>query len=196
MRTLHTLLKFNVIALEHKLPVEITFVKDDAFAICDVVTKMIKKHERVIFIGYSIFVDEQSLIHMLAPKFPPGYAGMVLPTIKEGINWAMFKEKIRSNSNEPVNQMGLEFDTEVDKKIVDDIWSVKSTSSVVWSLDSKMVVKALRERKGDGLKIPLNHADLLNKLKLCTYIKSSVLTNHTHECISNIVESAGIKVVR
>lgn len=189
------MLKLNVIALENRFQVEVNFVNDDTHAIADVTTKALKKHDKVVFIGYSIFIDENSLKYLLVEKLPQGYSGMVLASAKDGIDWEMFKQKVRSGSTEPVDQMGINFDTEIDKKITDDVWSVKSTESRAWMLDSKSVIKTLRERKGDGLKVPLRQSEMLNKLKLCTYIKSKVITTHTHECLSNILESAGIKVV-
>jgi len=70
---------------------------------------------------------------------------LVFPGVNEGIDWDMFKEKIKSDSKEPPSQMGLHFDTRVGKKISKDIYQVSSTDARVWMMNTKNVMKSIRK---------------------------------------------------
>ena len=68
-----------------------------------------------IFKDYGISVDEDSLDQVLEKHDNIGC--LVFPGVKEGIDWEMFSEKVKNDSDEPCTQMGLNFDTDVGKKI-------------------------------------------------------------------------------
>lgn len=193
VKTLHSLLKINIFCMQHGDQVLLTYVKDDHFEIQNTINKKIKNVDRLCFIDYSVFIDEDS-ISKLFGKFPNGYNGMVLPAVKEGINWDMFREKIAKGSDETVSQMGMEFDTEVDKRIDDDMWSVISTKPRVWIVDTKAAIKALRTKKGEGVTFPLRREEFFNKIKICAFVKAKVVLTYTHECLSNILESSGVSI--
>ncbi len=152
-----------------------------------------KNFDRVFFIDYSAYVDDETIKKVFS-KFPNGYSGFVAPAVKEGINWDMFKSKALDGSTEPIEQMGLDFDTEVDRKIDDDFWTVKITSPRVWVIDTKSTIKAIRSKKGDGVTFPVNRDEIFNKIKICAFVKARVILTYTHECLSNIIESAGVKI--
>ena len=78
---------------------------------------------------------------------------MVAPCVTEGINWDMFKKKVREGSTEPHSQMGLDFDTEVSNKIEEDIHIVTKTNPKSWALDSKHIIRAFKDKKGDPIKV-------------------------------------------
>ena len=181
--------------MQHGDQVILSYVNDDHFDIQNTINKKIKNVDRLCFIDYSVFIDEDS-ISKLFGKFPNGYNGMVLPAVKEGINWDMFREKITNGSDETVSQMGMEFDTEVDKRIDDDMWSVISTKPRVWIVDTKAAIKALRTKKGEGVSFPLRREDFLNKIKICAFVKAKVVLTYTHECFSNILESSEVSTGR
>jgi hypothetical protein len=94
VKTLHTLLKLNIICIQRNIANELVFVRDDVFEKYDILTKKLKHCDRVLWIEYSLFVDEESLVKLLDP-FPKQYAIMIAPCVKEGINWDMFKKKVR-----------------------------------------------------------------------------------------------------
>lgn len=171
----------------------LTYVNDDPFEIQNVINKNIKNVDRLCFVDYSVFIDEQS-IAALFDKFPGGYNGVVFPAVKEGVNWDLFRQKVTTDSNEPVGQMGLDFDTEVEKPINEDLWSVKSTNPKVWVIDTKAAIKAIRGKKGEGVNFPVRRADIFTKIKICAFVKAKVIVTYTHECVSNILESSGVKV--
>lgn len=191
VKTLHSILKVNIVCMQQGHQVLLNYVKDDHFEIQTTINKVIKNVDRLCFIDYSVFIDEDC-VQKLFGKFPGGYNGMVLPAVKEGVNWNMFREKIANGSGETVSQMGLDFDTEVDKPIDDDLWSIKSTKPRVWIVDTKAAIKALRTKKGEGVTFPLRREEFFNKIKICAYVKAKVVLTYTHECLSNILESSGV----
>ena len=193
VKTLHTILRFNVKSLQKQHQVSILYTDDNATEKSKNLAKAFKSSDRVIYVGYSASVDNDSIEKLLEP-YPAGYNGLVLPAVTEGVDWNLFKKKTLDGSTEPAAQMGMDFDTEVDKPIKNtDMWTVKKTDPKVWSLDSKQTIKSLRERKGDGFKVPHNHSDLFTKIKTCAFTKARVTLTYTHECLGNILESAGVK---
>ena len=193
VKTLHTLLKLNICCLQTNNQLDISFVNDNPFEISKSISKYLKNFDRVFFIDYSAYVDDETIKKVFS-KFPNGYSGFVAPAVKEGINWDMFKSKVSEGCTEPIEQMGLDFDTEVDREIDDDFWTVKTTSPRVWVIDTKSTIKAIRSKKGDGVTFPVNRDEIFNKIKICAFVKARVILTYTHECLSNIIESAGVKI--
>lgn len=192
VKTLHTILKFNIICMQSQHQVQILFVKDDVYEINTAITKALKNHDRIIFVDYSIYVDEESLKVMTMNDWPQGYQGVVCPCVTEGVDWDLFRKKIQSGSEEPVSQMGLNFDTEVTKELKEGFWNVSYTKPKAWALNCKLVTKTLREKKGEGIKVPLKLEEMFSKLKICAFTKARVVATYTHECLGNILESAGV----
>ena len=81
-----------------------------------------------------------------------------------GIDWSMFSEKVKKGSDEPISQAGLNFDTEVSKKIDDDFYMVKSTVPAVWMIDTKSFLKNMRVKKGEGVHLPVKKTELFKKI--------------------------------
>lgn len=196
VKTLHCLLRINILAIQNNVQVEITFVKDDPFEKTTVLMKKLKDSERVLFIDYSVFIDEKSLAMTIKP-LDQGQHCMVFPAVNEGIDWSMFKQKVREGVDEPIEQMGLHFDTEVGKKLYDDVYSVTKTTPRAWFMDCKPIVKAIREKKGEGIKLPAKVSELFEKflakgVKVCAYTEANVVLTYSHECLGNILNAAGV----
>jgi hypothetical protein len=175
------------------LHVEIHFVTDKSS-----LPKMIKSGERIMWLDYGTNIDEASIIKAIEP-FDKGVQILVFPSVKEGIDWDRFVKRTREGSTEPVHQRGLGFDTEVSKKIVDDIYDVTKTSARVWAMDAKPVDKKLRQGKvpinlplsddGEMFKTLIN-----NGIKVGAFTTADVVCHYVHECFGNILEMSGIKL--
>lgn len=196
VKTLHTLLNINKICTHFNHSVEINFIKDD-FNKSDAFLKNSKHCDRLIWIEYGYQIDEESLARLIG-KFPQNYNCMVLPAVVEGINWDSFKKKIRGNSQEPVSQMGLDFDTAVGTPCIagdEFLRPVLTTDPKCWAIEAKSVLKALKDQKGEGIKLPPKFFDKIrDRAKVCAFTKAKVTATYSHECIGNILESAGIRV--
>jgi len=93
---------------------EISFVNDDPFAKAKAIERLLTTFDRILYIDFGISIDEVSINEMF--KMGDDVGCLVFPGVKEGIDWKMFKEKVKTGVDEPVNQMGLDFDTTVDQK--------------------------------------------------------------------------------
>ena len=103
VKTLHAILRLNMRCLQRNINNEITYVIDDPYAKAEAVQKYMKTHDRIVFIDFGIGVDDESLDQIFQPHDNVGC--LVFPGVNEGIDWDMFKEKIKSDSKEPPSQM-------------------------------------------------------------------------------------------
>ena len=111
----------------------------------------------------------------------------------------MFKQKVLSDSTEPIEQAGLHFDTEVGNKINNDIYTVIKTDPKSWVLMSKNVIKNNKEKKSTEFKVIPKMENMFSKfiengVKIRAYVASKLVVSYTHECISNILNASGVKV--
>lgn len=179
------------------MSLELNFVNDDLYERRDVFLKALKRSDRVIWINYSVHIDNVS-IEKLFDKFVPGYHAMVLPCVTPGIDWDMFKKKVSQGSAEPLYQMGLNFDTEVGKSIGENLHEVTSTVPKAWAVDCKHVVKSLRVNKGEGITVSLSVTEMFKTfmergIKVCAFTAANLIVTYPHECIGNLLSAAGVE---
>lgn len=194
VKTLHTILRLNIECLQKNVKNDITYVNDDPFEKADVVQRYMKTHERIVFIDFGVSLDQESIEQMFLKH--DGAACLVFPGVKEGIDWDLFKSKVKSESSEPVSQMGLHFDTEVGKCVSENVYQVTSTSAKVWMMNTKNVVKHIKDKKSGAWKI---HPKMFEKFKeqgvrVHAFTAAKLTMMQTHECISNIMNAVGVRV--
>ena len=187
VKTLHTVLKLNVRCIQNNVKNEIVYVNDDPFDKVDVINKCMKDSDRIFFIDYGISVDEESLDQVLKPH--EGMGVIVFPCVTEGIDWNMFKTKVLNNSSEPVSQMGLNFDTEVGKQASKDLYKVTKTKPRSWVMMCNVVKKKCSK---------LSSTNMFDKVmeqgvKIFAFTSAKLTISYPHECISNILNAAGVK---
>jgi len=155
--------------------------------------KLIKTADRILWVNYGFCLDTESFDNVFDSKNEV----LVFPSVKEGINWDRFKKEVKRDSKEPIHQLGMEFDTELDKKISEGFWTVTKTNPSVFVIDCKSVDKKLRTKKGEGIKLPRD-VDLIfekfkeNGVKVVASTKANVLVHYAHECLGNILEANGV----
>jgi hypothetical protein len=193
VKTLHTVLRINVQCLQKNINNQIVYVDDDPFLKAEMVQKYIKNNDRIIFIDFGIGMDDDSIKQCFEPHDTIGC--LVFPGVKEGVDWGLFRARVKDGSSEPVSQMGLHFDTEIGMKISEDIYRVKTTNARAWVMNTKNVTKAIK-KSGGGTKI---YAKMFEKLieqgvRVYAFSASKLTMTYTHECLSNILNAAGVKV--
>ena len=192
VKTLHTMLRLNILCLERGVRHEISYVNDDTHSKNEIIKNKMKDCDKLFFIEFGIHVDNDSLL-----KIFENYECLVFPAAKEGINWDMFKNKVLTDSNEPVEQMGLDFDTEIDQKVSESIYKVVKTDPKSWVIKGPNMYKTLKNKKAPGITLPLKFSDMFTKLKengmkIHAYTGAKLTVTYPHECISNIIEAAGV----
>lgn len=170
------------------------YVNDDPYEKAETVQQYMKSHDRIIFVDFGIGIDDLSLDQCFETH--EGVGCLVFPAVKEGIDWEMFKTKVKDGSSEPVEQMGLYFDTNVGKKISDDIYNVTSTEARAWVMNTKNVVKNIKDKKTGNWKIYPKMFDKFREqhVRIYAFTAAKLTMTYTHECVSNILNAAGVKV--
>ena len=192
VKTLHTILKLNILCIQNNVQNEILYVNDDPFDKVDTIQKYLPGCDRLFFIDFGISVDEESVKQIFANH--EGVGVLVFPGVKEGIDWGLFKHRVQEGSSEPVSQMGLNFDTEVGKKISKDIYSVTSTQAKSWVMFSKNVMKNAKDKKGNfNLNVRIFEKLKEQGVKIYAFTAAKLIMTYSHECVSNILNAAGIK---
>ena len=194
VKTMHALLRLNLKCIEKQVQHEITYVNDDSIEKIEMIIKKVKGvYDKILFLDFGIFIDEHTLDQVFEK-----HQCAVFPVAKPGINWDMFKDKVMNGSTEPTSQMGLEFDTDIGKKVSDGIYRVTKTTPKTWCMDLKCVQKALKGKKGEGISVPRDidalFERLVQRVNVVAYTKAKTTVSYPHECISNILEAAGVKV--
>ena len=191
VKTLHAILRLNMKCVQSNYKNEIVFVDDDPYKKAQVVEKYMKTHDRLIFIDFGIGLDDGSLNQLFQPHENIGC--MVFPGVKEGVDWDLFKAKLKEGSTEPVNQMGMHFDTEVDKKISDNIYNVTKTNARAWIRKTKHVYKTLSKNKDTKISPKMFEKFLRQNVRVYAFTAAKLTMTYTHECVSNILNAAGVK---
>lgn len=192
VKTLHNVLRINIKCIQKSIDNEITYVDDEPFQKADMVQKYMKTHDRIIFIDFGISMDDATIAQCFEPHEHVGC--LVFPGVKEGVDWELFKSKVKSESTEPIEQMGLTFDTEIGMKISDDIYRVKSTEAKAWMMNTKNVMKTLKKSGGVKVYAKMFEKFLEQDVRIYAFTASKLTMTYTHECVSNILNAAGVKV--
>jgi hypothetical protein len=192
VKTLHTILKLNIQCIQRNTQNELVYVNDDPFDKVDAIQRCLPNCDRLFFIDFGINVDEKSIEQLFESH--EGVGVLVFPGVKEGIDWGLFKHKVREGSTEPVHQMGMNFDTEVDKKISNDIYTVTNTQAKSWIMFSKNIIKNTKDKKGKwGLHVKMFEKLKEQKVKIYAFTAAKLTLTYPHECVSNILNAAGVK---
>jgi hypothetical protein len=193
VKTLHTVLRMNIKCLQKSVNNQIVYVNDDPYEKAELIQKLMKTHDRIIFIDFGISMDDDSIHQCLEPHENVGC--LVFPGVKEGIDWELFKDKVKSGSSEPVSQMGLHFDTDVSKAASKDIYKVVSTEAKAWMMNTKNVIKSIKDKKTGNWKIWPKMFEKFQEqgVRLYAFTAAKLTMTYTHECVSNILNAAGVK---
>jgi hypothetical protein len=192
VKTLHTILKINIKCVQKGIQHEITYVDDDPFKKAETIQKCMKNCDRLLFIDFSVSMDDESIDQILIDRDNIGI--LVFPGVKEGIDWGLFKHKVKEGYDEPVSQMGLNFDTEVTRKISKDIYVVSNTEAKSWVMFPKNVIKSIKDKKGDWKIYPKMFEKFKESgVKIYAFTAAKLIITYPHECISNILNAAGVQ---
>jgi hypothetical protein len=193
VKTLHSILRMNLKCVQTgETQNEIIYVADDPYEKSEIISKQLKRTDvdRIFFVEFGVHVDEDSLACIFKPH--EGLGVVVFPAVREGVDWKMFKDNVLADSTEPVSQMGLHFDTEVNNRVSDEMYTVKATEPKCWLMMTKHV------RKKVSAKVHPNPRTMFDKLKesgvkIQAYVDARLTITYTHECVSNIMNAAGVK---
>jgi hypothetical protein len=92
--------------------------------------------------------------------------------------------------------MGLHFDTDVGKKISENIYQVTSTDAKAWMMNTKIVIKNIKDKKTGTWKISPKMFEKFKEqnVRMYAFTAAKLTMTYAHECVSNILNAAGVKV--
>lgn len=185
--TLHMLLQLTAHSVQNGHQINMMFVND-----MNDLPKLLKSCERILWVNYGSSLDVASFPNIFR-KCEVG----VFPAVCEGVDWEQFRKGITSKTDEPVHQVGMKFDTTVDRKVEDGVWTISECSPSIWVADCAKVIERVKGRKGEGLKLPNTTSELFTKFKYCdvkcvAYTNCEVLMHYSHECVGSLLETAGV----
>ena len=194
VKTLHSVLRINITCLQKGFDNEIAYVDDDPFMKAETIQRYMKSHDRIIFVDFGVGLDDNSIAQCFEKYANVGC--LVFPGVKEGVDWELFKSKVKDGSSEPVGQMGLHFDTEVGMKISEDIYRVDSTNAKAWFMNTKNVIKSIKDKKSSKWTInpKMFEKFIEQSVRIYAFTAAKLTMTYTHECVSNILNAAGVKV--
>jgi len=197
VKTLHTVLRLNLTCIQAgDVQNEVVYVDDDPYSKSDIIQRYMKTSDRILFIDFGISMDEGSIKKVFEPN--EGVGCLVFPGVLEGIDWGLFKARVKEGSLEPVEQIGLHFDTDVGNRVSDDVYQVKSTSARCWLMVCKNTLKYVRDKRTHDCRVPPRMEQMFSKfkelgVKIHAYTAAKLVMTYSHECISNLLNAAGIK---
>ena len=192
IKTLHSILRLNIVCIQKGIQNNIVYVNDDPYEKTEMIQNYMKNTDRIIFIDFGVGLDNGSLEQCVEPHENVGC--LVFPGVKEGVDWTLFKEKIQNDSKEPIEQMGMHFDTEVHNKISENIYNVTRTSAKAWMMNTRNVIKSQSKCKDKKLSNKLFDKLKQQDVRIYAYTASKLTMTYTHECMSSIVNASGVKV--
>ena len=197
VKTLHTVLKINIRCLELGWFHEISFVNDTEAERTEMLNKKLRDCDKYLWLDYSISMDHASIEQIFKCTNT-----VIFPCVVPVVDWGLFKHKVLENTDEPVSQVGLQFDTEVTKPTKDLVghYNVKKTVPSCFMLDQKDVSRVLKQKNGPSLKLSGNTEKLFETLlgknvKMTAFVDAEIGKTATHECHGHILYAAGIKSV-
>lgn len=190
VKTLHSLLKLNIICIENNVHNRIMFVNDDYNSKKNVVNKKLKGVDRFLWIDYGISIDDQSLRHVVSRDWQ--WHGVIFPCVIEGINWEQFKKNI--DTSEPLSQKGLEFDTSVNKHVRGDFYDIEKTNPRCFCIDTKHFLKNMKSEKILHCDFQDTFSKLVStKFKMVAFTAANLIATYPHECLGSILGASGVK---
>jgi len=143
-------------------------------------------------IHYGVNIDEATIDYFCGDRALEGIGVLVFPAAKEKIDWDRFVEVTKKDTSEPMHQRALEFDTNVRQEMSPSLWSINGTEAKTWVMNCKNVRKKIDKIVAGK---PGRMFEKLREqgVKIVAYTAASVTMTFAHECVSNILQSSGVR---
>lgn len=200
VKTLHLMLRLNLFCMQHGIQQEITYVDDDVNEKADMIARKLKGNaDKLIFFDFGVTISHDDIPNLVNSSA----ACAVIAGPSPGVDWVMFRDKVLKGDaiKEPIGQQGTHFDTEVSQQVKgqdEGTYQVTRTNPKAWMMNRKACADALKQKKGQGIWVPSRTSEIFDRLiqrgvKVWALTKISAVVTYPHECVSNILEAAGVR---
>jgi hypothetical protein len=201
VRTLSVLIGLTSQLTKQGVDWEVNYSSNDSEDKRAWVVQGLKKYDTLVFFDHGTSFDLRPL---LSTPWQKACSMLIVPSIKNFIDWERFKEVCTKDIEEPLGQRALVFDTQVNEKKPipgpgTQLYPVTNSDARVFLLDCKQVLRKLKDKKGNFIQVPLKSTEWVRFLKergvqIAAAVDIPCTNTIAHKCVSGLGKSNGLRI--
>jgi hypothetical protein len=201
VRTLSVLIGLTSQLTKQGVDWEVNYSSNDSEDKREWVTQGLKKYDTLVFFDHGTSFDLRPL---LSTPWQKACSMLIIPSLKNVIDWDRFKDVCTKDMEEPIGQRALVFDTQVNEKKPipgpgTQLYPVTNSDARVFLLDCKQVLRKLKDKKGNFIQVPLKSTEWTRFLKergvqIAAAVDIPCTNTIAHKCVSGLGKSNGLRI--
>jgi len=201
VRTLSVLIGLTTQLTKQGVDWEVNYSSNDSEDKREWVLQGLKKYDTLVFFDHGTSFDLRPL---LATPWQKVCSMLIIPSLKNVIDWERFKEVCTKDIEEPLGQRALVFDTQVNEKKPipgpgTQLYPVTNSDARVFLLDCKQVLRKLKDKKGNFIQVPLKSTEWVRFFKergvqIAAAVDIPCTNTIAHKCVSGLGKSNGLRI--
>ena len=201
VRTLSVLIGLTTQLTKQGVDWEVNYSSNDSEDKRAWVLQGLKKYDTLVFFDHGTSFDLRPL---LSTPWQKACSMLIIPSLKNIIDWERFKETCTKDIEEPLEQRALIFDTEVnEKKPIPGpgtaLYSVTHSDAKIFFVDCNIILRKLKDKKGNIIQVPLKSTEWVRFFKersVQVAAAVDILSTNTiaHKCVSGLGKSNGLRI--
>ena len=201
VRTLSVLIGLTSQLTKQGVPWEVVYSSNDPEEKRAYFMNGLKKYDTIVFMDYG---SSFSLRPLLETPWQKACSMLIIPSLKKTLDWNRFKETCTMDIQEPLNQRALQFDTQVNESKPipgpgTSLFSVTNSDARVFLVDCKIVLRKLKDKKGNIIQVPLKSTEWVRFLKersvqIAAAVDIPCTNTIAHKCVSGLGKSNGLRI--
>jgi hypothetical protein len=201
VRTLSVLIGLTSQLTKQGVDWEVNYSSNDSEDKREWVTQGLKKYDTLVFFDHGTSFDLRPL---LSTPWQKACSMLIIPSLKNVIDWDRFKDVCTKDMEEPLGQRALVFDTQVNEKKPipgpgTQLYPVTNSDARVFLLDCKQVLRKLKDKKGNFIQVPLKSTEWTRFLKergvqIAAAVDIPCTNTIAHKCVSGLGKSNGLRI--
>jgi len=201
VRTLSVLIGLTTQLTKQGVDWEVNYSSNDSEDKRAWVIQGLKKYDTLVFFDHGTSFDLRPL---LSTPWQKACSMLIVPSLKNIIDWERFKETCTEDLQEPLGQRALAFDTQVNEKKPipgpgTQLYPVTNSDARVFLLDCKQVLRKPKDKKGNFIQVPLKSTEWVRFLKergvqIAAAVDIPCTNTIAHKCVSGLGKSNGLRI--
>jgi len=201
VRTLSVLIGLTTQLTKQGVDWEVNYSSNDSEDKRAWVLQGLKKYDTLVFFDHGTSFDLRPL---LSTPWQKACSMLIIPSLKNVIDWDRFKDVCTKDMEEPIGQRALVFDTQVNEKKPipgpgTQLYPVTNSDARVFLLDCKQVLRKLKDKKGNFIQVPLKSTEWTRFLKergvqIAAAVDIPCTNTIAHKCVSGLGKSNGLRI--
>jgi len=201
VRTLSVLIGLTTQLTKQGVDWEVNYSSNDSEDKREWVLQGLKKYDTLVFFDHGTSFDLRPL---LSTPWQKACSMLIIPSLKNVIDWDRFKDVCTKDMEEPIGQRALVFDTQVNEKKPipgpgTQLYPVTNSDARVFLLDCKQVLRKLKDKKGNFIQVPLKSTEWTRFLKergvqIAAAVDIPCTNTIAHKCVSGLGKSNGLRI--